>query len=109
MDVEIAVLSKIKPSNEVQDKVLSIANAFLKDLKSKIKDAQLILGGSIAKGTWLCDDKLDVDIFVAFDYDLYKWLFLSNFEKVLKLKNLLIAFECEVFWHYSIGINMFRM
>lgn len=72
MDVEIAVLSKIKPSNEVQDKVLSIANAFLKDLKSKIKDAQLILGGSIAKGTWLCDDKLDVDIFVAFDYDLYK-------------------------------------
>lgn len=72
MDALNTVLSKIKPDEAARKKVLDVANAFLAELGLKIKDAELILGGSIAKGTWLVDDKLDVDVFVAFDYEKYK-------------------------------------
>lgn len=65
------VLKEIKPvkkeEKEFSDKVRSVINRINKNLK----DAKAILGGSGVKGTWL-KDVHDADIFVQFDYEIYK-------------------------------------
>jgi len=68
MTVEQDVLARIIPTSEEQEKVLSVAHAFVDELKSKVKGAKIILGGSVGKGTWLNDDT-DIDVFVAFEED----------------------------------------
>ena len=63
------VLDKIKPSRKEKHIVNKIIKQFISKLK--FKDAQVILGGSGAKGTWL-SSKHDVDIFVMFNYKKFK-------------------------------------
>lgn len=64
------ILSKIQPTKEEQLHFLQATASFLKQLNSKLKDAQAILGGSGAKGTWLSGN-FDVDIFVLYNYDKF--------------------------------------
>lgn len=68
MDVLKEVLNKIKPTKEEE----ILVDKKIKDFMSKIKvkDAQIILGGSGAKGTWLKTAN-DADIFIMFDAKKY--------------------------------------
>jgi len=76
------VLDEIKPSKEEVKEITKNINNFIKQIKCK--DTKIILGGSMAKGTWL-KDKFDADIFVQFDYDKYKDKDISKeLEKMLK-------------------------
>ena len=59
------ILKKIKPSKEEIRKVNSLAKEITNTIK--VRDAQIMLGGSIAKDTWL-HGMHDIDIFVAFNY-----------------------------------------
>ncbi|MFH1642576.1 MAG: CCA tRNA nucleotidyltransferase [Nanoarchaeota archaeon] len=63
------ILLNIKPTKEQEKEVFSRVNAVLK--KIRIKNADAILGGSGIKGTWL-KNAHDADIFVCFDYKIYK-------------------------------------
>jgi len=63
------ILKKIKPSKEEIRKVNSLAKGITNTIK--VRDAQIMLGGSIAKDTWL-HGMHDIDIFVAFNYNKYK-------------------------------------
>lgn len=64
-------LLEIKPEKEILNKINKIAKEFCtkleKDLKNKKIDAQVFIGGSLAKNTLVKKDKYDVDIFVRFD------------------------------------------
>lgn len=64
------ILSKIVPGKEERAQFDSVTASFLKQLNSKLKSAQAILGGSGAKDTWLSGSH-DVDLFVQFDYGKY--------------------------------------
>ncbi|MBI2499383.1 CCA tRNA nucleotidyltransferase [Candidatus Woesearchaeota archaeon] len=64
-----AILKKIKPSVEDEKKIFSLTNDLIS--KIKIKDTKVIIGGSLAKNTWLKDTH-DIDIFVKFNYDKFK-------------------------------------
>lgn len=63
----------IKPEKETVDKIKSVSNKFVLDLKKKLKQkkikADVFIGGSLAKNTLVKtdDNKYDVDIFVRFD------------------------------------------
>ncbi len=77
------VIEEIKPQKDVLNK----CNAVKEKINSKIKNrkikANAVLGGSIAKGTFLKDD-YDCDIFVKFDMS-YKNKDISNIlEKILE-------------------------
>lgn len=79
------VLKKVIPSKKEKDKVESIirefSNKINKSLKKQNIDATLILGGSVAKGTWL-PGVSDIDLFLQF---CRKYSNLSNLtEKILK-------------------------
>ena len=63
-DVLKAALKKVKPAKAEEKKLLSLANAVMKRIK--IVKAKPVLGGSAAKGTWLCGDH-DIDVYVKFD------------------------------------------
>lgn len=62
------ILKKVKPSNFEEFMVNRKVNSFLKKLNKNLKDATAILGGSVAKNTWLKGNH-DIDIFVMFDND----------------------------------------
>ncbi len=64
------VLHKIKPTTEEEKQFSAVTAAFLGKLNSKLAHAQAILGGSVAKGTWLSGNH-DVDIFAQFDSALF--------------------------------------
>jgi len=68
MDILKEVLSKIKPSKDEE----VLIDKKIKDFMSKIKvrDAEPILGGSGAKGTWIRAAN-DADIFIMFDAKKY--------------------------------------
>ena len=64
------VLKSIKPL-PVEEKKFQLATAVvLKKLVRALPHSKAIVGGSVAKGTWLKGTK-EVDIFVAFDYKKY--------------------------------------
>jgi len=65
------ILNKLKPSKQEEKEVKNKIDEFIKKLKPALGDAQGVLGGSGAKGTWLKGSH-DVDIFVMFDYKKYK-------------------------------------
>jgi tRNA nucleotidyltransferase (CCA-adding enzyme) len=68
-----------------EKKVLEIIKQYNVLFESEIKNSDVFIGGSLAKGTWLKELK-DVDLYVRFDYEKYKdkTTELSNFvEKVL--------------------------
>src|SRR3989344_6031349 len=62
------LLKSIKPSKFEEFRSDSKVNSFLKRLNKNLKDAAAILGGSVAKNTWLKRNH-DVDIFVLFNND----------------------------------------
>lgn len=65
------VLEDVVPSKE-ESKVLNMAaDHFIKKLNSELKNAKAILGGSVAKNTFLKGD-YDIDIFVQFNKEDYK-------------------------------------
>lgn len=64
-----SILKKIKPSIEDEKRVISLTNELIN--KIKIKDTKVIIGGSLAKNTWLKDTH-DIDIFVKFNYNKFK-------------------------------------
>ncbi len=71
INIEASVLQTIAPTPTQTKTVQAKANAFITTLSKNIKDAKVILGGSVAKGTFFTS-KTDIDVFVQFDYDLYK-------------------------------------
>ncbi|MFH0978377.1 MAG: CCA tRNA nucleotidyltransferase [Candidatus Woesearchaeota archaeon] len=64
------VLKAIVPTRQEEEQVFSKINAFLAKLGSSLGDAAPILGGSMAKGTWI-KGVHDADIFVKFPYKKY--------------------------------------
>lgn len=77
------VLNEIKPSKNEVKTITKEINYFIKQIKCK--DTKIVLGGSMAKGTWL-KDKYDADIFVQFNYNKFKDKDISK-ELEKKLKN----------------------
>ncbi len=71
MELLKQVLEKIKPSKKEEREVKEKVDEFLKKINPNLKDAEALLGGSGAKGTWLSGAH-DVDIYVSFDYEKYK-------------------------------------
>lgn len=69
-DILQEVLKDIVPDEEEKRAVLSNINRFLGKINSLIGDARAVLGGSMAKGTWL-KGVYDADIFVQFPYKKY--------------------------------------
>ena len=59
------LLSKIKPSKQEFSRIIKLVDYFLKMLNKESKDTKAIIGGSIAKDTWLKGNH-DIDIFVIF-------------------------------------------
>ncbi|MBT3836555.1 CCA tRNA nucleotidyltransferase [Candidatus Woesearchaeota archaeon] len=62
------ILKRIKPKKEEIVEFQKITEEFLKKLNKKLKNAEVVLGGSGAKGTWLTKNH-DIDCFARFDYD----------------------------------------
>lgn len=65
------VIKEIKPSREEEATVSASVKTVLDRINKGLKNANAVLGGSGAKGTWL-KGLHDTDIFVRFDYDVYK-------------------------------------
>ncbi len=63
------VLKEIKPTKDEEARVEDTTNKVLERIN--VPNAQAFLGGSGAKGTWLKGTH-DIDIYVKFDYALYK-------------------------------------
>jgi len=82
-----SVLKVIKPTDEENEKVDALSNKLINNINEVAKEndinAEAILVGSVAKGTWL-SGKADIDIFMKFplitsEKDLKKWgLFLGR-------------------------------
>ena len=64
-----SILKKIKPSKEEEKKIEEVTEELIK--KIKIKDAKIIIGGSLGKNTWLKDTH-DIDLFIKFNYSKFK-------------------------------------
>ena len=60
------ILAKIKPNEKEQLEVSKIVDEFLNKINSKLINANAIVGGSFAKGTWL-KAQHDIDVFVLFN------------------------------------------
>lgn len=65
------ILNDITPSKKEKEKVGKAIDEFFKEFKPYFKDAELLVGGSIAKDTWL-SGSYDIDVFVKFPYEKYK-------------------------------------
>ncbi len=79
------IIKKIKPTKREVRTLESNLKFVLDRLNKNLKDAQAVVGGSIAKGTWLKSDH-DVDIFVKFDHIKFKDADISKLlENKLKL------------------------
>jgi tRNA nucleotidyltransferase (CCA-adding enzyme) len=79
------VLKDIRPSSEYKKNIISEASLILTKINKSTNDANAILGGSGAKGTWL--KTFDIDIFVKFNYKKFedKSASISDLlEKILK-------------------------
>lgn len=66
-----SVLNEIVPNKEESRILKAAADHFIKKLDSKLKNANAVVGGSVAKDTFLKGD-YDIDIFVQFDKEKYK-------------------------------------
>lgn len=86
------VLKKISPGVEDRCKIEESTTLIKRKLESVLKDdAEVTVGGSIAKDTWI-KGKVDVDIFVRFDYEKFSG---KDISKILynRLKKLWKSFE----------------
>ena len=66
----------IKPSLEEHKKIENIAGKFISELNKKLKNkrikAEVFVGGSLAKNTFIKKKKYDIDVFVRFDKNINK-------------------------------------
>ena len=84
MELLKQVIDELRPKKDVVNKCTIVLDSINSEIKKKNIKARAVLGGSIAKGTFLKDD-YDCDIFVKFSLD-YKNRDISNLlEKVLKI------------------------
>ncbi|MBS3152592.1 CCA tRNA nucleotidyltransferase [Candidatus Woesearchaeota archaeon] len=60
------ILKNIKPTKKEEEEVQKKVDLFLKKINSKLLNANAIVCGSFAKGTWLRNQH-DIDIFVLFE------------------------------------------
>ncbi|MEK6856404.1 MAG: nucleotidyltransferase domain-containing protein, partial [Nanoarchaeota archaeon] len=65
------ILEKVVPGKEESKIMDKAAGHFIKKLNAELKNAKAILGGSVAKNTFLKGD-YDIDIFVQFEKEKYK-------------------------------------
>jgi len=83
------ILEEIKPVEEESKRVKSLSNKLVETINDIAKkndiDAEAVLVGSVAKGTWL-HGKGDIDIFIKFPLNLD--------EEHLKEYGLFLGFEC---------------
>jgi tRNA nucleotidyltransferase (CCA-adding enzyme) len=80
-----SVLSRIRPDSSVKKKCQEVVFEISSEIKKAGIDADAVLGGSIAKGTFLRDD-YDCDIFVRFALDKYRKKDISALLKKILLK-----------------------
>lgn len=78
------IIGELKPKKDVVDKCTTILDSINSGIKKKNIKARAVLGGSIAKGTFLKDD-YDCDIFVKFNLYYKKKDISDLLEKVLKI------------------------
>ncbi len=84
MEILDRVLAEVKPSKKEEGEVFKAASEFAKLLKPRFRDADVFLGGSIAKGTWL-KGNYDMDVFIRFGFRKFQGAQLSDLlEKELK-------------------------
>lgn len=69
-EVESEVLICLAPTKSQEKDLNKIAQAFIQALSKNLKDANVTLGGSVAKGTFLAN-KTDVDVFVQFNFEKF--------------------------------------
>ncbi len=62
----LSILKKITPDKNERKAVLDISKNFISKLNSKFKEGKAVLGGSIAKDTWIKGDS-DIDVFAVFN------------------------------------------
>lgn len=84
MELLKQVIDELRPKKDVVDKCTAVLDSINSEIEKKNIKARAVLGGSIAKGTFLKND-YDCDIFVKFNLD-YKNKDISNLlEKILKI------------------------
>ncbi len=62
-------LNRIKPSQEDESRINEIVKSLMKKLNSRLKGAEVKMGGSFAKGTTIRKRTYDVDLFAVFNDD----------------------------------------
>lgn len=67
----MSITDEISPSKGERERAEKNVSDFLDNMKRYMGDAHMIVGGSIAKDTWL-SGSCDVDIFVKFSYEKYR-------------------------------------
>jgi tRNA nucleotidyltransferase (CCA-adding enzyme) len=77
------VVEKLKPKEDVLKKCEKLNEKINSEIKRRKIKANAVLGGSIAKGTFLKDD-YDCDIFVKFDVSYKKKNISDMLEKILE-------------------------
>ncbi len=84
MELLKQVIDELRPKKDVVDKCIAVLDSINSEIKKKKIKARAVLGGSIAKGTFLKDD-YDCDIFVKFNLDYKKKDISDLLEKILKI------------------------
>ncbi len=82
MDVLKKVLAEIEPSEREAGEIRKFADALIKLLKRYAGRKEVVLAGSIAKGTYL-RERADVDIFVIFKKKIPKMEMKAELEKIM--------------------------
>jgi len=84
MEILKQVINELRPKKDVVDKCIIVLGSINSEIKKKKIKARAVLGGSIAKGTFLKDD-YDCDIFVKFNLSYRKKDISDLLEKILKI------------------------
>jgi len=84
MNILKQIIKELKPEKDVVDKCTAVLDTINSEIKKKNIKASAVLGGSIAKGTFLKDD-YDCDIFVRFNLSYKKKNISDLLEKILKI------------------------
>ena len=79
----LSILKKITPDKNEKKTVSDISKHFISKLSLKLKEGKIILGGSVAKDTWIRGDA-DIDVFAIFNKKYSKDDISKILEKRLK-------------------------
>jgi len=79
----LSILKKITPDKNEKKTVSDISKYFISKLSLKLKEGKIILGGSVAKDTWIRGDA-DIDVFAVFNKKYSKDDISKILEKRLK-------------------------